>query len=66
VHGTLSQQSESTAHDWPYRAHVPASPVPPQGPQTPCVDPAAVMQLSPAQQSAFTVQPPHAGTHDDV
>jgi hypothetical protein len=29
----------------------------------PLVDPWATMQLSPAQQSALTVQPPHAATH---
>jgi hypothetical protein len=29
----------------------------------PLVDPRAMTQLSPAQQSALTVQPPHAATH---
>jgi hypothetical protein len=34
-----------------------------QGPQVPCALPTGTMQVSPGQQSAFTVHGPHVGTH---
>jgi hypothetical protein len=49
-------------HDWPYSAHVPASP-PPHGPQIPPTAPWVTMHDSPAQQSALTVQAPQAEMH---
>jgi hypothetical protein len=64
--GMPLQQSLVWAHDCPYAAQDPGPPSfdpPGDPPHVPEVEPAAMLQLSPSQQSAVVVQVPADGLH---